>query len=239
MRTIVILFAVAMMASSCVSTSAIFHDGKTLGKDSTDGHVAITLNEVPAFITFDDSTKKTEISPSRKMMAPYINMELQSGITRRLDGGFGIGIGSFSAGAHGYLKYSLLPKHTKAGIALLAQASATFVDDLGTGWFEENDLMGVNLLASTFGMPISFPLGRHTTFVLTPMYNIERIRVKDDIESKDRSVRVLTSYRVGTTLILRKQRTPIKLNVTMAYYPDAKVIVPILGFAFTPMGKRK
>lgn len=232
MKNSLLIVLAALVLTSCVSTSNLFQDGKTLGKDSLDVAVSVSINQVPQYYDLD-AAKTGPVIKENRLVVPWIAVQAQYGVTQRLDLGGGAGLGIYSAGVQGFAKYALLPRDNRTGIALMALGSAT-ISDMPD---DEEDITtdGISYLTSVFAMPISFPVSKKVDLVLQPMYGTERLAIRmidEDPATPNKAIKVLHSYRLGTGLIVRnKNGVRIHYNVTTAYYPDSELVVPTLGVA--------
>lgn len=238
MKIIITLAPLALLFSSCVSTSNLFQDGKTLGKDSLDAAFSVTFNQMPNYvhIASSDTSKKYPVVGKGYTVVPWVQLQGQYGVTNRLDLGASIGVGIYSFGLQGFAKYALLPKDSKMSIALMALGGASFSDMPD----EDDDVAktGVRYFNSLYAIPISFPVSRRVSLVFQPMYGTERLTLKADDPDPSRPAKVTKtfySYRLGTGVIVRNRKgTRTHYNITTAYYPASGSVVPTFGVALFP-----
>lgn len=241
MKTIFILFIAGLSLTSCISTSNLYQDGKTLGKDSLDGAFSVTLHQMPRYFHLDtDTAAKNQLHiGDQHDLAPWVQLHGQYGITKRLDIGGSAGTGiMFGGGAQIFAKYAMLPKESRTGIALLALGGFAYTDLDNEEDDDDEPTAAIGYLNSLYAMPISFDVSKRVSLVVQPIYGIERVtlRFKDDDPSTPRRIsRTFTSYKLGAGIIVKsKKGTKIHYNVTTAYYPETEAVVASFGIAFIP-----
>ncbi|HZY81504.1 MAG TPA: hypothetical protein VFE50_18400 [Cyclobacteriaceae bacterium] len=228
MRTICILLLIPLLLSSCVSTSNLFQDGKSLGKGNVELGGSFTIHQVPKL--------ESKITDDRTGM-PWFQAQSQVGVTKKLDLGGGVGISGIGIGGQAFAKYALLPAESKTGIALLALAGyassgskGNYVEDATFQWADH-----ARYINFTYSVPISFRANDAVTFVLQPIYGKEIMTVfpADSFFSptEPTTTRTFESVKLGIGPIVDVGKVRIHINLTTAYIMNTNSFAPSIGVA--------
>lgn len=231
-----LLSFVIVLMSSCVSSSNLFQDGRTIGPDSVDMNLSVTIHSVPKYVS--DTASFRSITDNH-LYSPYAQFQIRFGLSKKFDVGGGFGLGAMKgAGGLIFCKYGLLPQESRTGMALLAHINLA-LSDLDLQNDDDDDLTGsIAYVNQSYSIPISFDLTKNMSIVLQPTYGRERITIRGDKDNPDVPkylTRAFPSYRLGAGVIVKMKRVKVHYNVMTSYYPGTGRYAPSVGIGFTPL----
>lgn len=230
-RLITFLVVLMTLLAGCVSTSNLFQDGRTAGKDRGQVVLSASYSMVPDH-ELDEANQHVALTP-HKVVSPWLQVQGQYGVQERLDLGGSIGFGLFSIGGQLYSKVALTPNDAGINISLLGLAGIAGLDEEVLEDSDHTDVFYYNFLAA---LPISFHLDKQRSLVVQPM--VARDNFRYDVPGSTAWYRGRlndTSYRLGFGYIQsndKKHRT--FYNLTLSYTRLTNQIHPTFGIGFIP-----
>jgi hypothetical protein len=214
------------LLSGCVSSSNLFHDGHTSGKDNLSGTISLNANYAPSFEVADDNNS-IDLEPHR-VLAPWAEFQLSVGITDRTDLGGSIGVGLMSAGMQLFVKNALLSTESPLGISVLAIGGVSGSTDT----IEDTDLTE---LKAVFAVPMSYAPNRKNAFLIQPILSLEGYSANFETDDgRTLSKRIGThQYKLGIGYLIRnpERERDIYFNCTLSKSDFNNKIIPSFGFA--------
>lgn len=217
----------AVLFTGCVSQSNLFQDGKPLGKKITRSSAGLSFNSTPGFEP-DSINNRVKVKPYH-FLVPLAHLQVQYGLTEKLDVGGAFHLGLLSVGAEAFAKYAFLPAESKFNVALYAGGGLSGSND------QSVEKGSVGFSHAMVALPVSFDISGRSTIVIQPIYDHHHYKFTIDGSTREyKGVFWADLYKLGLGFI-HKHSDDLKIhyNVALNYWEKDQRYWPSFGIAFS------